>query len=520
MVRNSFMHKNKAVPFSDVSFFSFKKLFRRNEIEPYDLAEINEVISNVFQLQNAQPYGTDDLNLEIGQRKKYKTKKLLKDLLAQDLREECILDTWSLFESTLKTEIEPYLNSNFSFIKNAQLQSFITQEEVGRFFGIQNNERNSILHLRQEASMSNDNIESFINRVHSIRADIANTKIKNENFDFAKELGEYAYESQDFKEAFNWFYKVAKFNDSYCQNKIAQMYSEGLGVDVDKSKAMDWYFSSISFGNSLEELKNLADKENNPEVQFKLALIYEKGDGSIRKDTHQAFRLFIRAAENGYSQAFNKTEEMMSNDRSIARDKDIPDVQKFSWKFIKLFINFVRGGNKKAFDEIRKKANDRNNFDSNLSYLYANSMLPKFSKQFDSDGYKEILKTYAKQGYLSAFIELKKCAKKGERFAKNFLSQLSKESNEIAKKLCDDLELKNNDDDIVTIAQKEIVQVPVNIDQNAEPKSNTPHDSIPDTNREADEIKIPPPPIKTKRPLTWFEKTKNKVKSFYRLVFE
>ena len=93
-----------------------------------------------------------------------------------------------------------------------------------------------------------------------------------------------AYESADYKLAFQLSLPLAEAGDATAQNYIGVMFSKGEGVTKDFSRAFEWFSKSAHQGN--------------PKAQYNLAVSYEQGEGTPQ-DRAKALTLYKIAAENG-----------------------------------------------------------------------------------------------------------------------------------------------------------------------------------------------------------------------------
>lgn len=75
----------------------------------------------------------------------------------------------------------------------------------------------------------------------------------SELFDQANE----AWENNDFLTAFQLMELSAKKGDIYAFNTLGYFYDEGIGVNVDKNKAFEWYKKSAQSGD-IAGISNLA----------------------------------------------------------------------------------------------------------------------------------------------------------------------------------------------------------------------------------------------------------------------
>ncbi|SLN29701.1 caspase family protein [Oceanibacterium hippocampi] len=108
---------------------------------------------------------------------------------------------------------------------------------------------------------------------------------------FANIGGTYQFDLGNYGEAIKWYRRGAEINDASSQIHLADMYLEGWGVQRDLSEALRW-------------LKPLAENSN-VLAEYKTALIYQRGDNTIRRDPEEAQKWLLRAASHGSARAQN-----------------------------------------------------------------------------------------------------------------------------------------------------------------------------------------------------------------------
>lgn len=105
------------------------------------------------------------------------------------------------------------------------------------------------------------------------------------------------------------FAKISRYAEggsAAAQNKLALIYLSGKGVEVDNSKALQWF-------------RKAAD-QNYPEAQYNLGSCYENGTGT-EKDMKTAMQLYFSAAQNGYAKALQKIVSYAHAGNTIAQNK-------------------------------------------------------------------------------------------------------------------------------------------------------------------------------------------------------
>lgn len=98
-------------------------------------------------------------------------------------------------------------------------------------------------------------------------------------------------------------YEKALSGDPVSQFNLAIRFDNGIGVEVNKLKAIEWYKKSASQG---------FDK-----AQFKLALILEEGDG-VKQDIKQAIIYYKKASEQGFSKAMYNLGLLYKNGEKVS----------------------------------------------------------------------------------------------------------------------------------------------------------------------------------------------------------
>lgn len=157
--------------------------------------------------------------------------------------------------------------------------------------------------------------------------------------DFAE--GAEAYARGDYEAAFARWVVPASQGDLRAQYKLAQMFSQGIGVAQDERAALQWFLHAAEQG-SVEARYDLAlmyslgrgtptdytqaaywygrlAEEGHATAQHLLAGMYEEGKGVV-KDVPRAVFWYRRAAEQGYVESQAKLGRMYSEGYGVARD--------------------------------------------------------------------------------------------------------------------------------------------------------------------------------------------------------
>ena len=115
----------------------------------------------------------------------------------------------------------------------------------------------------------------------AISSDIFGPRVKTDEAYGAYQRGEYLT-------ALALALPRAQNNDAPAQTLIGEIYSKGLGVGEDDSRAAGWFDIASRHGDML--------------AAFELAMMYEDGDG-VTKDKKRAAALFQQSADAGYMPA-------------------------------------------------------------------------------------------------------------------------------------------------------------------------------------------------------------------------
>ena len=122
---------------------------------------------------------------------------------------------------------------------------------------------------------------------------------------------------QDYKKAMMWFKKVAEIKPVGAAHILGDMHNEGLGVPKNNKEAVKWWGLAVDDGSTGALIKIVHQAEDDsmstPDklkwmkmgaengmqyAQFKLALMYESGEGTLT-DHNTAFKWYKKSAEQG-----------------------------------------------------------------------------------------------------------------------------------------------------------------------------------------------------------------------------
>ena len=93
-----------------------------------------------------------------------------------------------------------------------------------------------------------------------------------------------ALQSQDYKQAVEWFRKAAAQGNADAQYNLGVMYSNGQGVKQDYKKAVEWFRKAAAQGNA--------------DAQYNLGVMYSNGQGGPH-DFAEVLQWWQLAAEQG-----------------------------------------------------------------------------------------------------------------------------------------------------------------------------------------------------------------------------
>ena len=114
--------------------------------------------------------------------------------------------------------------------------------------------------------------------------------------DFAK--GVTAYDTKDYKTAFQEWEKAAENGDLAAQRNLGHLYRWGKGVERNSARAAYWYHRAAKVGFD--------------RAQYNLAILYFRGEG-VPKDEVEAMRWLEKSAKQGNKHANIMLEKMQKN---------------------------------------------------------------------------------------------------------------------------------------------------------------------------------------------------------------
>ena len=123
---------------------------------------------------------------------------------------------------------------------------------------------------------------------------------------FANIGGTYQFDLGNLAEALKWYRRGADLDDVSSQTHLAEMYLEGWGVKQDLAEALKWFMPSASRGYALSE--------------YKVGLVYQRGDARVRRDLPQAIEWFNKAAAHGFARAQNDLGVLYERGEGVSRN--------------------------------------------------------------------------------------------------------------------------------------------------------------------------------------------------------
>ncbi len=123
---------------------------------------------------------------------------------------------------------------------------------------------------------------------------------------FANIGGTYQFDLGNLAEALKWYRRGADLDDVSSQTHLAEMYLEGWGVKQDLSQALRWFMPSARQGYPLSE--------------YKVGLVYQRGDSKVRRDLPQAIQWFNKAAAHGFARAQNDLGVLYERGEGVGRN--------------------------------------------------------------------------------------------------------------------------------------------------------------------------------------------------------
>jgi hypothetical protein len=139
-------------------------------------------------------------------------------------------------------------------------------------------------------------------------------------------------EQDIWKSLFNQRLRVAASGDAEAQYELGTLYQNGRGTPIDRDKAIEWYRRSADHGNlkAASRLERMKENEvrfdmeseransGDPEGQYALGTMYAKGVG-VTVDKTRAVSWYRRAAEQGHEKAQYKLGYLLYHGEGVKR---------------------------------------------------------------------------------------------------------------------------------------------------------------------------------------------------------
>lgn len=133
-----------------------------------------------------------------------------------------------------------------------------------------------------------------------------------------------AFKAQQYEKAFALYHKSALSGDAKAQSALSYLYANGLGVQKDTKKSVEWLEKSANNANvnaqydlgmfylngnnvpqdskKASEFLTKASEQNHADAQYNLGQMYYKGDG-VDLNISKTVELFEKAANSGHKGA-------------------------------------------------------------------------------------------------------------------------------------------------------------------------------------------------------------------------
>lgn len=165
-------------------------------------------------------------------------------------------------------------------------------------------------------------------------------ELKQEKIEEINAQGDNLRAEKRYIDALDCYIKAANLGSSHAQLWIGNIYSRGLGVEVDNKKAVQWYLKAAE--------QNHTDALNN------LGVAYTDGKG-VAKDYEKAEAYYLKAIQYGNQQA-KKNYAIIANNLGVAY-ADGKGVTKDYAKAEEYYLKAIKYGNEQAhrnYDALKK----------------------------------------------------------------------------------------------------------------------------------------------------------------------
>ena len=122
---------------------------------------------------------------------------------------------------------------------------------------------------------------------------------------------QHAMREGNYAEAYCILKPLAESGDAEAQYNLGWMYSNGYGLAINNSLALEWW--------------RRASEQNHHDASFAIAMLYNHGEGEVDRDPQKALDYFLQAAEAGNDDAVLIIRSMLiRDDKTIhARRKEL-----------------------------------------------------------------------------------------------------------------------------------------------------------------------------------------------------
>lgn len=118
---------------------------------------------------------------------------------------------------------------------------------------------------------------------------------------------QHAMRAGNYAEAYCILKPLAEAGSAEAQYNIGWMYSNGYGLAINNSLALEWW--------------RRASEQNHHDASFAIAMLYNHGEGEVERDPQKALEYFLRAAKAGNDDAVLIVRSMLIRDDKAIRDQ-------------------------------------------------------------------------------------------------------------------------------------------------------------------------------------------------------
>ena len=111
---------------------------------------------------------------------------------------------------------------------------------------------------------------------------------------------QHAMRAGNYAEAYCILKPLAEAGDAEAQYNLGWMYSNGYGLAINNSLALEWW--------------RRASDQNHHDASFAIAMLYNHGEGEVERDPQKALEYFLQAARSGNDDAVLIIRSMLIRD--------------------------------------------------------------------------------------------------------------------------------------------------------------------------------------------------------------